>query len=64
MDNYLGLFWKAVIWTGIAIAALWLLIYVSLVKPYLVEAVIPQRGNVWNVNVHRSYPATVKNKYT
>ncbi|HBW29985.1 MAG TPA: oxidoreductase [Nostoc sp. UBA8866] len=54
--NYLSLFWKAVIWTGIAIAALWLLIYIRLVKPYfmlkkpyLVEAVIPQRGNVWNL---------------
>jgi len=56
VGNYLGLFWKAVIWSGIAIAALWLLIYVRLVKPYfmqkkpyLVEAVIPQRGNVWNL---------------
>ncbi|MBE9211948.1 ferric reductase-like transmembrane domain-containing protein [Plectonema cf. radiosum LEGE 06105] len=56
VGNYLGLFWKAVIWTGIAIAALWLLIYVRLVKPYfmqkkpyLVEAAIPQRGDVWNL---------------
>ncbi|ABA22485.1 Oxidoreductase FAD/NAD(P)-binding protein [Trichormus variabilis ATCC 29413] len=56
VGNYLGLFWKAVIWSGIAIAALWLLVYVRLVKPYfmqkklyLVEAVIPQRGNVWNL---------------
>ncbi|MBD2342526.1 ferric reductase-like transmembrane domain-containing protein [Calothrix sp. FACHB-156] len=56
VGNYLELFWKAVIWTGIAIAALWLLIYVRLVKPYfmqkkpyLVEAAIPQRGNVWNL---------------
>ncbi|WP_242072233.1 hypothetical protein [Nostoc sp. FACHB-110] len=56
VGNYLGLFWKAVIWTGIAIVSLWLLIYVRLVKPYfmqkkpyLVEAVIPQRGNVWNL---------------
>ncbi|NJM20537.1 MAG: oxidoreductase [Richelia sp. SM1_7_0] len=56
VGNYLGLFWKAVIWTGIAVAALWLLIYVRLVKPYfmkkkpyLVEAAIPQRGDVWNL---------------
>ncbi len=56
VSNYLGLFWKGVIWTGIALAALWLLIYVRLIKPwfmvkkpYLVEAVIPQRGNVWNL---------------
>lgn len=56
VGNYLGLFWKAVIWTGIAITALWMLIYVRLVKPYLmekkpyvVEAVIPQRGDVWNL---------------
>lgn len=56
VGNYLSLFWKAVIWTGIALAALWLLIYVRLVKPflmlkkpYLVEATIPQRGNVWNL---------------
>lgn len=56
VGNYLSLFWKSVIWTGIALAALWLLIYVRLVKPYfmlkkpyLVEAAIPQRGNVWNL---------------
>ncbi|MBD2358629.1 ferric reductase-like transmembrane domain-containing protein [Tolypothrix sp. FACHB-123] len=56
VGNYLGLFWKAALWTGIAVAALWLLIYVRLVKPYfmqkkpyLVEAAIPQRGNVWNL---------------
>ncbi|MBD2202629.1 ferric reductase-like transmembrane domain-containing protein [Calothrix sp. FACHB-1219] len=56
VGNYLGLFWKALIWTAIAITALWLLIYVRLIKPYfmqkkpyLVEAAIPQRGNVWNL---------------
>jgi predicted ferric reductase len=56
VSYYLSLFWKIVIWTGIAIAALWLLIYVRLVKPwfmqkkpYLVEAALPQRGNVWNL---------------
>ncbi|MEB3216193.1 MAG: ferric reductase-like transmembrane domain-containing protein [Nostocales cyanobacterium 94392] len=56
VGNYLGLFWKAVLWSGITAAALWLLIYVRLVKPffmkkkpYLVEAAIPQRGDVWNL---------------
>jgi 3-phenylpropionate/trans-cinnamate dioxygenase ferredoxin reductase subunit len=56
VSYYLSLFWKGVIWTGIALAALWLLIYVRLVKPwfmvkkpYLVEAILPQRGNVWNL---------------
>jgi predicted ferric reductase len=56
VSYYLSLFWKIVIWVGIAIAALWLLIYVRLVKPwfmqkkpYLVEAAIAQRGNVWNL---------------
>lgn len=56
VSYYLSLFWKIILWAGIAIAALWLLIYVRLVKPwlmqkkpYLVEAVTPQRGNVWNL---------------
>jgi predicted ferric reductase len=56
VGNYLGLFWKGVIWTGIAVAALWLLIYVRLIKPwfmlkkpYLVETVVSQRGDVWNL---------------
>jgi predicted ferric reductase len=56
VSYYLSLFWKIILWTGIAIVALWLLIYVRLVKPwfmqkkpYLVEAIIPQRGNVWNL---------------
>jgi 3-phenylpropionate/trans-cinnamate dioxygenase ferredoxin reductase subunit len=56
VSYYLSLFWKIILWTGIAIAALWLLIYVRLVKPwfmqkkpYLVETVKPQRGNVWNL---------------
>jgi 3-phenylpropionate/trans-cinnamate dioxygenase ferredoxin reductase subunit len=56
VGNYLGLFWKAVLWGAIALAALWLVIYVRLVKPwlmmrrpYLVEDVIPQRGNVWTL---------------
>jgi 3-phenylpropionate/trans-cinnamate dioxygenase ferredoxin reductase subunit len=56
VSNYLGLFWKGVLWSAIALTALWLLIYVRLVKPwfmlkkpYLVEEVIPQRGNVWTL---------------
>lgn len=55
---YLGLFWKSVFWSAIALFALWLLIYVRLVKPglmtrkpYRVEEVIPQRGNVWTLAV-------------
>ncbi len=53
---YLSLFWKSVLWSAIALCALWLLIYVRLIKPwfmtkkpYLVEEVIPQRGNVWTL---------------
>jgi predicted ferric reductase len=56
VGNYLGLFWKAVLWTAIALIALWLLVYVRLVKPffmtkkpYLVEQVRPERGNVWTL---------------
>lgn len=56
VGNYLGLFWKAVLWTAIALTAIWLLIYVRLVKPwlmlkkpYLVEEVRPERGNVWTL---------------
>lgn len=56
VSYYLSFFWKGVLWSGIALAALWLLIYIRLVKPYfmlkkpyLVETVIPQRGDVWNL---------------
>jgi predicted ferric reductase len=56
VSNYLGLFWKVVLWSAIAILALWLLIYVRVIKPwlmlkrpFLVETVIPQRGNVWSL---------------
>lgn len=56
VGNYLGLFWKGVLWTSIALIALWLLIYVRLVKPYfmlkkpyLVEEVRPELGNVWTL---------------
>lgn len=53
---YLNLFWKIVLWSAVAVLALLLLIYVRLVKPwlmtrklYLVEEVIPQRGDVWTL---------------
>ncbi len=56
VGNYLGLFWKAVLWTAIAFVALWLIIYIRLIKPwlmttkpYLVEEVRPERGNVWTL---------------
>jgi 3-phenylpropionate/trans-cinnamate dioxygenase ferredoxin reductase subunit len=56
VGNYLGLFWKSVLWAAIAITALWLIVYVRLIKPwlmtrrpYLVEEVIPQRGDVWTL---------------
>ncbi|MBW4465399.1 MAG: ferric reductase-like transmembrane domain-containing protein, partial [Pegethrix bostrychoides GSE-TBD4-15B] len=56
VGNYLGLFWKGVLWAAMALIALWLIVYVRLVKPwvmtqkpYLVEDVIAQRGNVWTL---------------
>ncbi|PSN15443.1 oxidoreductase, partial [filamentous cyanobacterium CCP5] len=56
VGNYLSLFWKTVLWSGMVLAALWLIVYVRLVKPwmmtqrpYLVEEVIPQRGDVWTL---------------
>ncbi|BAZ09061.1 oxidoreductase FAD/NAD(P)-binding domain protein [Calothrix sp. NIES-4071] len=56
VGNYLGLFWKSVLWTGIALIALWLLVYVRLVKPwfmlkkpYLVEEVRKEHGDVWTL---------------
>lgn len=58
VSYYLGLFWKSVLWSHDRSFALWLLIYVRLVKPwlmtrkpYLVEEVIPQRGDVWTLAV-------------
>ncbi|WP_199311740.1 ferredoxin reductase family protein [Anabaena subtropica] len=67
VQNYLGLFWKAVLWSAIAFTALWLLVYVRLVKPwlmlkkpYLVEEVRPERGNVWTLALrpvgHNGFP--------
>jgi predicted ferric reductase len=56
VGNYLGLFWKGVLWGAIALIALWLIVYVRLVKPwmmtrkpYLVEDVTAERGNVWTL---------------
>jgi predicted ferric reductase len=56
VSHYLELFWKMILWTAIGLFALWLLIYVRLLKPlmmtrapYLVETVIPQRGDAWTL---------------
>ena len=45
---YLGSFWNLLLWIGFILVALWLMIYVRLVKPlmmmqrpYLVESVTP-----------------------
>ncbi len=58
VSYYLELFWKQLLWGAIALTALWLLVYIRIVKPwmmtrrsYLVEEVIPQRGNVWTVAI-------------
>jgi 3-phenylpropionate/trans-cinnamate dioxygenase ferredoxin reductase subunit len=54
VSHYLSLFWKTILWTAIISVSLWLMIYVRLVKPclmtkkpYLVESITPERGNVW-----------------
>jgi len=56
VGNYMGLFWKAALWSGIMLVSLWLIIYVRLVKPwlmtkkpYVVEEVMSQRGDVWTL---------------
>ncbi len=56
VSHYLALFWKGMIWAGMALVALWLVVYVRIIKPwmmtrkpYLVEDVTPQRGNVWTL---------------
>ena len=56
VGNYMGLFWKALLWSGIMLVSLWLIIYVRLVKPwlmtkkpYVVEEVMSQRGGVWTL---------------
>jgi predicted ferric reductase len=56
VGNYLGLFWKAVLWGAIALVSLWLIIYIRLVKPwlmtkkpFLVEEIKPERGDVWTL---------------
>ncbi|MBD0268688.1 MAG: ferric reductase-like transmembrane domain-containing protein [Cyanobacteria bacterium Co-bin8] len=56
VGNYLGYFWKAVLWSGFMLGALWLILYVRLIKPwmmtkrpYLVEEVTSQRGDVWTL---------------
>jgi predicted ferric reductase len=56
VSYYLSLFWKSVLWSAISLTALWLLIYVRLIKPwfmtkkpYLVEEVISRRDNIWTL---------------
>lgn len=56
VSHYLGVFWKAVLWSGIPLVSLWLIVYTRLVKPwrslwkpYVVEEVIPQGGDVWTL---------------
>lgn len=56
VGNYLSLFWQGALWVLFGLLALWLLIFVRLVKPwqmiqhpYLVEEVVPERGNVWTL---------------
>lgn len=56
VSHYLALFWKATLWVAMGLGALWLVIYVRIIKPwmmtqkpYLVEEVTPQRGNVWTL---------------
>ena len=56
VGNYLSLFWQVVLWSGLVLAALWLIVYVRLVKPwmmtkklYLVEEVVSQRGDVYTL---------------
>jgi predicted ferric reductase len=56
VSNYLSLFWKALLWSVIVLLALWLILYIRLVKPwlmtqhpYVVEAVTPERGDVWTL---------------
>lgn len=51
---YLDSFWNLLLWIGFILVALWLILYVRLVKPlmmmqrpYVVESVTPQRGDVW-----------------
>lgn len=53
---YLGQFWQIVLWSGFMAVALWLILYVRVVKPlmltkrpYRVEEVIEQRGDVWTL---------------
>jgi predicted ferric reductase len=56
VSYYLSLFWKIILWSGIVLTALLLMGYVRLIKPlmmtrkpYLVEDVVSQRGEVWSL---------------
>ena len=67
VGKYLGLFWKSVLWSTLILDALWLFAYNHLVKPwlmlkkpYLVEQVRPERGDVWTLALrprgHQGFP--------
>jgi predicted ferric reductase len=56
VGNHLGHFWAAVFWSSIALVALWLFLYIRLIKPwlmtkkpYLVAEIRQERGNVWTL---------------
>lgn len=56
VSNYLSLFWKLLLWSGFILISLWLVISARLIKPwliaqkpYVVEAVFSQRGDVWTL---------------
>jgi predicted ferric reductase len=56
VSYYLDLFWNRLLWIGFILLALWFVLYVRLVKPfmmtrfpYVVESVTPQRGDVWSL---------------
>jgi len=56
VGNYLGFFWQAMLWSGFMLISLWLIVYVRVVKPwlmtkrpYLVTEVSQQRGDVWTL---------------
>ncbi len=56
VGHYMSLFWKVVLWSVLIVLALWLIVYVRFVKPmmmiqrpYRVEEVKAQRGDVWTL---------------
>lgn len=56
--HYLTFFWKEIVWSVILLVALSLIVYVRLIRPwrlmkrpYIVEEVIPQRGDVCTLSL-------------